>query len=228
MTSARVLYGTGSIFWNYDILPLSEENIGIDRSGIWVKRGSRATVVVHGGGLLTAARTKATYESNPFITFNPLKESEFGDLLRGRLPDGTDIKMYSIEDAVRGNIKNPYGRYGVVLSSDDVKDGFLKNPLVVALAGTPEYLERYCELTKLWPEPFVPKYSFAFSGKNRPLHLLKIGIRYPFFDQSFRFCYPNPIKVEGDSPLTQKGRFLIKGHIVQRRHACPDQVILVL
>jgi hypothetical protein len=131
---------------------LTEENAGIDTKGI-LRRGKPIVIAVHGGGILTPERIKKAYNEG-LTPQNAAKftESEWSDLLEGKLPDGESIQIYSVDDVKNGRISEPFGRYGVVLDLEDAKatssgyqnkNDFMKNQLVLARAGTLEHLETY-------------------------------------------------------------------------------------
>lgn len=136
---------------------LSEENVGIDTKGV-VKRGEPIVVLVHGGGILTPERIRKAYNEGltPWgaATFT---QDEWANLLAGKLPTGESVQIYTVDDVRKGNVKEPFGKYVVVLSLDEArktisgphnKESFMKNPLVLARAGTLEYLEKYFDNIK--------------------------------------------------------------------------------
>ncbi len=131
----------------------SEENVGISPY-----TGGRVVIVVHGGGILTSQRIFQAYKEG----LTPQRaakytEKEFSDLWYGNLPNGEKIPMYVMQDLEQGNISDPFGHYGVIVDFDQVKattsgyhtkEDFMKNPLVLARAGTLEYLEAYFDKAK--------------------------------------------------------------------------------
>jgi hypothetical protein len=142
---------------------LSEEHIGTDRKGRFVKAGSPVTIVVHGGGILTPDRIRDALADSFVETLAPFKTSkEFDDLLEGRISDGI-IPIYSVDDVYNGRIPNPFGRYAVFVDPTHVdpdvrfinnKEHFMKDPLVLARAGTEEYLQGYFDKVT-WVVPGV-------------------------------------------------------------------------
>ncbi|MDD3175265.1 MAG: hypothetical protein PHU51_02200 [Candidatus Nanoarchaeia archaeon] len=143
--------------WQDWFTALSEENVGIDTKGNFVKKGKPVVITVHGGGILTPERIFQAY-GDGLTSQNSAKytNEEFEQLLNGKI-NGESIEIYSIDDVMKGNIKNPFGKYAIVLDFDvakntksdyfDKKD-FMKNPLVLARAGTLEYLDVYFEKAK--------------------------------------------------------------------------------
>ena len=139
--------------WKEWFTALSEENIGIDKSGIFVKSGKPVVITVHGGGILKSDRIRQAYNEG-LTGQNAAKytNEEFNNLLKGVLQNGESIQIYTIEDIKKGNIPNPFGRYAVALDFETAKatnsgyhkkKGFMENPLVLARVGTIEHLENY-------------------------------------------------------------------------------------
>ena len=144
--------------WQYWFTALTEENIGIDKKGIFARKaGDPVLVTVHGGGILTPKRISTAYKSGltpqNAATYT---DSEFDKLLQGVLPTGETIQIYNLEDLKKG-ISNPFDRYAVVMNFDDAKatksgyftkQEFIENPVVLARAGTLNYLDSYFEKAK--------------------------------------------------------------------------------
>src|SRR3989338_4610416 len=124
----------------------SEEFSGIDTEGVYSK-GKPIVVVQHGIKLLLPDRIRKAY--NEGLTPQNaarLQADEWKKLLTAKNP------LYTVEDVKKGKVKNPFGSYRVVLdfetakatSSDfQKKQAFMTNDLVIARAGTLEYLEKY-------------------------------------------------------------------------------------
>ena len=144
--------------WKSWFTALSEENIGVDKEGRFVESGKPVVVTVHGGGILTSDRIQKAYDEG--LTEQraaKLTEDEFSNLLNGTLPNGENINIYTIDDVQNNNISHLFGKYAVVLDFESAKstksgyhqkEDFMKNPLVLARVGTPDYLEDYFEKAK--------------------------------------------------------------------------------
>ncbi|MBI1968844.1 hypothetical protein HYS49_02950 [Candidatus Woesearchaeota archaeon] len=143
--------------WKNWFTALSEEDIGIDKKGAFVTKSSPVVITVHGGGILTPDRIMQAYREG-LTPQNAAKftNEEFDNLLRGVLPSGESIDLYTVDDVKRG-IPDPFGRYAVALdfknakattSGYHAKTDFLKNPLVLSRAGTPNHLEAYFDKAK--------------------------------------------------------------------------------
>ena len=144
--------------WKDWFTALSEEDVGIDKNGSLVTAGSPVVITVHGGGILTPERIRQAYaEGLTGQNAARYAEHEFDNLLKGVLPDGTSIQIYTLEDIKKGSIPDPFGRYAVALdfevakatsSGYHKKEGFMNNPLVLVRAGTLECLEEYFDKAK--------------------------------------------------------------------------------
>ena len=142
-------------FWNKYYTVQSEENIGIDVNGKILDRGESALVVVHGGGILTSERIGRAYDEGLIGGSAKYTQEEFSNLLRGELPDGNSIRLYSIDDLKRSSpierkygVVIPYGLARETKSGYHGKDEFMRNPLVIARFGGMENIEKYFDLAK--------------------------------------------------------------------------------
>jgi hypothetical protein len=130
----------------------SQEYFGRDRQGKLFKPDSPTLIIVHGAGILTPGRMRPSNEETN------ITHAEFNMLLEGRLSEGDEIEIYTIEEAKRGLITDPFGRYGVVLEISNFREfsghydkkGFMENPLVLARAGTMGFLEEFFDKAKDW------------------------------------------------------------------------------
>ncbi|MFC1774954.1 hypothetical protein ACFLZN_01415 [Nanoarchaeota archaeon] len=133
----------------------SEENVIIDSKGLFGERGKPVVFVVHRGGILTPERIKRAY-SGGLTPQNAAKytSDETNGLLEGKLPNGKQIQIYTVDDVKKGNVSNPFGQYAVVVNFETAKatksdyhskDDFKNNELVIARAGTLDYLDEYFE-----------------------------------------------------------------------------------
>jgi hypothetical protein len=141
-----------SYLWSWYLAANSQEYFGIDRQGKLLKPGSPTLIIVHGGSILTPKRMRryTSYEEAK------ISSADFKGLLEGRLSEGDEIDIYTIQELRRGLIPDPFGKYGVVLDSTNIsalsgdldKKDFMENPLVLARAGTMEYLDGFFDKTK--------------------------------------------------------------------------------
>lgn len=143
--------------WEDWFTALTEEDVGVDKKGSFVKKDKAVLVIVHGGGILTPNKIKKAYDEE-LTGQNAAKftEEEFDDLLEGKLPNGESIKLYSFTDFEKGT-PDPFGRYGVVINYQTAKNtksgyykkkAFMKNQVVIARAGGLEHLDTYFEKAK--------------------------------------------------------------------------------
>ena len=107
--------------WQNWFTALSEENAGIDKNGKLAKAGEEVVLVLHGGGILTPERIRQAY-SEGLTPQNAAKYSddEFNGLLKGILPSGESINLYTVDDVKRG-IPEPFGRYAVWMPAEAAK-----------------------------------------------------------------------------------------------------------
>src|SRR3989344_4636449 len=142
-----------------------------DMGKIWGIKNSSVVLYVHGGTIISSDRINSEisrrHAGDKSLKLNPTTElfshaellwirpQEVYDLLEeienGRLP------LYEVEDVKKNKIADPFSRYAVAVplviaqraKTSVGKRAFLENPLVLAAAGTPEYLEPpFARLTK--------------------------------------------------------------------------------
>jgi len=144
--------------WKDWFTAYTEEDVGIDIKGAYAPRGASVLITLHGGGILTPDVITKAYEDGltPQNAAKLLQEDIDRLLIDGILPSGEKITIYGFDDLKKG-ISDPFGRYAVVTEFDKVKSlesrqfkkkEFLENPLVLARAGTMEYLDQYFNKAK--------------------------------------------------------------------------------
>ena len=127
---------------------LSEEHVSEDIEGKFAKKGEKVVVTIHGGGvryLFDEYLGKMKYH----FYKNEEDVKKFLET-EGELPTGETIPMYCLEDVRAEKVIDPFGRYGVVVPLGEIDSfernisqrEFINNPLILARAGSPEYLER--------------------------------------------------------------------------------------
>ena len=107
-----------NLIWNTWFTANSEESV------VTTPQGNRAIVAIHGGGIFTKPeRFERSYHAdldrdNPEgitgQTAAKITQEEAHNALQGRLPDGSEIPIYSFEEFKRGVANLPM-RYGVIL-----------------------------------------------------------------------------------------------------------------
>src|SRR3989344_3539374 len=129
----------------------SEEFSGIDTEGVYSK-GKPIVVVQHGIKLLLPDRIRKAYHEG-LTPHNGAKltPDEWKNVLNANTP------LYTVQDVKKGKVKNPFENYRIVLGFDKAKatssgcqdkNTFTNNDLVLARAGTLEYLEAYFDNIK--------------------------------------------------------------------------------
>ena len=136
------------VFWKNFFTAFSEEVVWKD-NGTFYEEGTPIVVVTHGTGLFLNKKF-SNHESEDFTYNGFLKYSEedFYSLLKGEV-DGEKIPLYSIDVFKKGILYLPR-EYGVVLPLEIAvnspmsfydKTVFVKDPLIIARAGNPFYLD---------------------------------------------------------------------------------------
>lgn len=93
----------------------TEENIGVDKQGRFYAVNKPVLVLVNGGGILNPKRIKKACDKTFFNECSKYADDEFNDLLDGRLPDGTSIKLYHFNDEIMNNISDLPHQFGIVM-----------------------------------------------------------------------------------------------------------------
>ena len=155
---ARVNADYDNIIWNTWFSANSEESVAT------TPRGNHVVVTVHGGGIFgrpdrieRALRADLSRHNVHGLTGQyaaKVTPSEARDLLRGRLPDGTELPLYDFGEFRQGVAELP-GRYGVVLDFETAKksptgyvsfEALRDDPVTICRAGgveaTAAYLDR--------------------------------------------------------------------------------------
>jgi hypothetical protein len=144
---ARVNADYDNIIWNTWFTANSEE------SAVKTPQGNHVVVIVHGGGIFgkpsrleRSLRADLSRHNTHGLTGQyaaRITESEARNLLRGRLPDGTEFPIYYF-DAFRQGIADLPWRYGVVLDFETAKkseigyvefDALRDHPIMICRAG---------------------------------------------------------------------------------------------
>ena len=115
---ARAIAPYNNIIWNTWFTANSEENV------VTTPQGNHVVVAVHGGGIFSTPerfersfhadldRSNAEGMTGQYAAKITVKEAD--DVLEGKLPDGTEIPIYSFSEFKRGISDLPI-RYGVIL-----------------------------------------------------------------------------------------------------------------
>ncbi len=158
MINAKAKADKSHTFWQEWKSVHTEENIGIDKSGIHYSRNTPVLILVSGGGLLTPERIETAYAEGLISGSAKYTAQEFKNILEGKIPDGTTIPMHTLEEVKSGKITNYPHKFGIVMpyqealgtvSGRQEKGIFMVNPLVIARsAGALDSLETYFEKAK--------------------------------------------------------------------------------
>ena len=146
-----------NIIWNTWFNSNSEESL------LTTPQGNRVVVTVHGGGIFgTAERFEKLFRADTSrfcevgftgLFAGKITEREAHDVLDGKLPDGSEIPVFSFDELNRGSVDLPR-HYAVVMDFemarncrsgyekfDDLKD----DPLMIVRAGGVEAAAAYLE-----------------------------------------------------------------------------------
>ena len=154
---ARANASFDNIIWNTWFNPNSEESV------LTTPQGNHVVVTVHGGGIFASpARFEKLFRASTNrycevgftgLFAGKITEREARDVLAGRLPDGTEIPVFSF-DKFRQGVASLPRRYAVVMdfemakncksgyeTFDDLKD----DPLMIVRAGGVEAAAAYLD-----------------------------------------------------------------------------------
>jgi len=155
--SAKVKAEKDHDFWQKWYTVHTEENIGIDKKGLFYTQNEPVLVIVNGGGILTPERIKQAYTEGLINNSAKYTDTEFDELLEGKLLNGIQIPLYKFEDIKDGKsdlshqfgVVMPYSIAQATKSGYHQKKQFLENPLVIArAAGSLDQLEAFYEKAK--------------------------------------------------------------------------------
>ena len=154
---ARVNADYDNVIWNTWFHANSEESV------VTTPQGNPVVVTVHGGGIFgnpvrieRALRADLSRHNVHGLTGQyaaRITAPEASDLLRGRLPDGTEFPVHDFEEFRQGVAGLPW-RYGVVLDFETAKasatgyvpfDVLRSDPVTVCRAGGVEAAAAYLE-----------------------------------------------------------------------------------
>lgn len=154
---ARANASYDNIIWNTWFTANSEESV------VTTPQGNHVVVAVHGGGIFASPER---FERSHYADQDPsnpggltgqyaakISEQEARDLLAGKLPDGTEIPVFSFDEFKRGITDLPM-RYGVTLDLEMAKkskrgyeifDALREDPNMIVRAGGVEPLAEYLD-----------------------------------------------------------------------------------
>ena len=146
-----------NIIWNTWFTSNSEESV------VTTPQGQRVVVAVHGGGIYASPeRFERTYRASVDRSSpegftgqyaGKISAREASDVLKGQLPDGTEIPVFSFEEFKRGIADLPL-RYGVISDFETVRkstrgydpfDVLKDEPNMIVRAGGVEPLAAYLD-----------------------------------------------------------------------------------
>ena len=115
LISAKLKAEKSHDFWQKWYAVHTEENIGIDQKGRFYAANEPVLVLVNGGGILTPKRIKQAYDEGLINGSAKYTNQEFDDLLDGKLPDGSAIKLYHFDDEIKKGVSDLPHQFGIVM-----------------------------------------------------------------------------------------------------------------
>ena len=183
------------VLWREEVIDTYTEVVtGIDTEGRLGYAGQPVLVVVHGGGILTPKRIREAYKTgsvDPVSGAALYSKGEFNRVLEGRLPFG-EIPTYTADEVRQGIIPDIFDSYAVCMDGRHVQEQslgrcyrgeFMDNDLVVAIAGTLEYLTPFFDriASDLEASPDFPSYKTVdFSRPQGHIQRLYTNTDIPF------------------------------------------------
>ncbi len=173
---ARVDEDYDNIIWNTWFTANSEESV------VTTPQGNHVVVTVHGGGIFgkpsrieRALRADLSRHNAHGLTGQyaaKITESEARELLRGRLPDGTEFPIYDF-DAFRQGMSDLPWRYGVVLDFQTAKKsetGYIQfdvlrdDPIMICRAGGVDAAAAYLDKARKRNDTSKMRFSHRHDG----------------------------------------------------------------
>ncbi len=146
-----------NIIWNTWFSPNSEENV------VTTPQGNQVVVTVHGGGifgsperfeqLFRADTSRFSEVSFTGLFAGKITELEAHNVLRGHLPDGNEIPVFSFDELNRG-VENLPRHYAIVMDFETARkcrsgyeafDDLQDDPLMIVRAGGAEAAAAYLD-----------------------------------------------------------------------------------
>ena len=183
----------------------SEITKGIDKNGLFGKKGDPVISIIHGGGLFTPDTLKKYNKKNEdHLSFD---SNSFDKLLSGVTPNNKLIKLYEYN-----TYKNfeyvPQHRYGIILSKKDIKQisndkPYCENPIHLALLGGQKDLNKFYRKFKTlnFSQIIFDEYVDLKNNKNigsmleiDSLNIIHITSSYKLKPGLFRYVKSEDIK----------------------------------
>jgi len=167
-----------NIIWNTWFNSNSEENL------LTTPQGNRVVVTVHGGGIFgSAERFEKLFRADTSrfcevgftgLFAGKITEREAHDVLDGKLPDGSEISVFSFDELNRGIADLPR-HYAVVMDFEMARncrsgyekfDDLKEDPLMIIRAGGIEAAAAYLDKAR-------DRHNTATMGSWHPFHSIK-------------------------------------------------------
>ncbi|MEK6837399.1 MAG: hypothetical protein AABX69_02000 [Nanoarchaeota archaeon] len=157
-----------------------EEDIGLDTEGRFGKKGEAVILAIQGGGIMLSSpqRLEETYTNRTPKGEPSLTQPEITQALAGMLPDGQQLKVYTLQSLAKENPKHIPQTYAIVMPLKDlggIKSGtvavrkLLKILLFVMRAGHPTTAKDYAKtLRKAHVSDYGNNHSLRIADPENP------------------------------------------------------------
>jgi hypothetical protein len=199
LIAAKVKAGDDHDFYQNWLTVHTEENIGVDQKGRFYGANEPVLVLVNGGGILTPKRIKQAYDEGLVSGSAKYTNQEFDDLLDGKLPDGSTIKLYHFDDEIKKGVSDLPHQFGIVMPysvAQNTKDGyhqkrdFLDNALAIARNAGLNNLESYFDRVKDSDEEVGNHHPFSGRDAGTPQgRVLFLDLSYYGLSGNFNLYY---------------------------------------
>jgi len=227
---ARMNADYDNIIWNTWFTSNTEESV------VTTPQGNRVVVVVHGGGIfstparfersLCADMDRSNQEGLTGQNAAKITPQEARNVLDGKLPNGTEIPIFSFDEFKRGIAALPV-RYGVILDFEKARkaengyvafDTLKDEPNMIVRVGGVEPLAAYLDKardrnnTKLmgnWHpynriDPSQPQTRVVFLAGNKD----GVGSQGDDIENGLTWGYDAEYGMGGDASMTNMGRYI--------------------
>ncbi len=200
---ARTHADFDNIIWNTWFTAFSEENV------VTTPAGNHVVVVIHGGGIFASpARFEQVYRASVDRSdpdgftgqyAGKISQAEAHDVLRGRMPDGSEIPVYAYNEFSNGIPDLPI-RYGVVLDIELARRSKRGYEEFAVLKEDPNMIVRAggVEANSAYLDKFQARHDTRLMGNWHPYN--RIDLDQPQTRITFLAGNRGGIYSQGDDP----------------------------
>jgi len=229
---ARVQADYDNIIWNTWFTSTTEENIVI------TPHANHVVVVIHGGGIFSSPeRWEKHYFGCEDIDgrygwtdqyAGKITQQEAHDILKGRLPDGTEVPVYPYEEFKHGISDLPI-RYGVIMDYELARQSFRGYEEFEALKDDPNMIVRAggVDANNAYLDRFRDRHNTQRMGAYHPYNRIDMNqpqTRVVFLagnqggwgsqDEDFgTYGYDSDYGIGGDASMSGMARYVAVGNV---------------